>query len=280
VRFLVLFSDKQYGEMIEMIEVAHEALIRNWKQLKDWLKECREALRKKRKIEDVAEEWKYHKKSKDYLLQGRSLRDAIEFLQTQKNNSETLLSGLAKEFVKASRIRQRQGFLKIASIFAIFPLMGTLTIVHFFILNLAQSVLTSKECEQNPEVRPLLQYMIWTDHKDDLEEINLCKEILDGLNFQKATLFKAFFKWAYLKDANFKEAYLREVNFQEAYLESVDFSGANLRKANLQGSILYRTNIKDAKNITEAQITQAKLCKVMLPKNTNLDPNRDCREIL
>jgi hypothetical protein len=40
VRFLVLFSDKQYGEMIEMIEVAHEALIRNWKQLRDWLKEC------------------------------------------------------------------------------------------------------------------------------------------------------------------------------------------------------------------------------------------------
>jgi hypothetical protein len=61
VRFLVIFSDKQYGEMIEMIEVAHEALIRNWKQLRDWLKECREALRKKRKIEDAAEEWKSQK---------------------------------------------------------------------------------------------------------------------------------------------------------------------------------------------------------------------------
>ncbi|NEQ47585.1 MAG: ATP-binding protein [Leptolyngbya sp. SIOISBB] len=44
VRFLVTYATEDGGDMIE---VTHEALIRNWTQLQEWIAECREALRQK-----------------------------------------------------------------------------------------------------------------------------------------------------------------------------------------------------------------------------------------
>lgn len=102
-RFLTTSQNQQYGETIE---VTHEALIRSWSQLGDWLKENREALRQKQKIEQAAEEWVSQGKSKDYLLQGRPLRDAREFMKV--THREAVLSSLATEFVQVSR-RKQQG---------------------------------------------------------------------------------------------------------------------------------------------------------------------------
>jgi uncharacterized protein YjbI with pentapeptide repeats len=274
VRFLVLFSDKQYGEMIEMIEVAHEALIRNWKQLRDWLKECREALRKKRKIEDAAEEWKFHKKSKDYLLQGRSLRDAREFMQGA--NKETALSSLATEFVKISHRKQRQELLKSATFFCIFPAIGTLIAIHLFLLNLAQTILNSQECKQDSQVSLLLKYKIMTGDTNNLERINLCREDLSGINLKGLTLWKADFKWTVLEGANLQKAYLVGVDFKGANLENVDFSGALLENVNFDNSYLDDAELEKAKGMKIEQLNKANLCRTKLPKGLNLDPSRDC----
>jgi uncharacterized protein YjbI with pentapeptide repeats len=279
VRFLVIFSDKQYGEMIEMIEVAHEALIRNWKQLKDWLKECREALRKKRKIEDAAEEWKYHNKSKDYLLQGRSLRDAREFMQAAKQ--QVILSSLASDFLKASQRMQRKIFLKSAAIFCIFPAIGMLIATHFFLLNLAQTILTGedKECKQNREIPILIQYMILIRQKDNLEKVVLCNDKLSGLDLSGATLWRANFREAQLENTNFQRAFLVEADFRGANLRDADFSEASLAQANFQGSFLYRTKLRTAKKITDVQLEKSLLCKTEIPKQSKLEPDRDCKKL-
>ncbi|AFZ21769.1 nSTAND1 domain-containing NTPase [Allocoleopsis franciscana] len=275
VRFLVRFSDKQYGEMIEMIEVAHEALIRNWKQLRDWLKECREALRKKRKIEDAAEEWKHHKKSKDYLLQGRSLRDAREFMQA--HNSEISLSGLAKEFVKASRRKQLHGFLKIA----IIPFMGTLIPIHFFLLILAQTTIYREDakCQQNLEMSILVWYLVLTGQKDHLEEANFCNDNLSGLNLSGATLFRSNFRLSQLENTNFQKAFLVKANFQGANLRDADFSEASLQEADFKESILYGTDIRTAQKITDNQLESSLLCKTKIPAQSRLNPDRDCKKL-
>jgi uncharacterized protein YjbI with pentapeptide repeats len=279
VRFLVIFSDKQYGEMIEMIEVAHEALIRNWKQLKHWLKECREALRKKRKIEDAAEEWKYHQKSKDYLFQGRLLRDAREFMQTA--NKEITLSNLAMKFVKASQRRQRQFFLKSAAIFCIFPAIGTLIATHLFLLNLAQSILTSedKECKQNREIPILIQYMILIGQKDNLERMVFCNDNLSRLNLSGATLLRANFRAAQLVKTNFRKAFLAEADFQKANLSYTNFSEASLKEANFQGSFIYKTNFETAKELKQSQLEKSSICRAIFPRNFTLDSNRDCKKL-
>lgn len=273
VRFLVTAFDEAQGETIE---VAHEALIRNWAKLQEWIAECQEALRQKRKIEQDAEEWKDREKNSGYLLQGRPLRDAKEFMQSHNNHQETRLSGLATEFVKASLRRQKQGIMRVIAIFSVFPFIGTLAIAHFSLLYLAQIILRSEGCKQNPEIVPLLRYMILVGHKDNLEEINLCNEGLEGINFQEASLWRANFKWAYLKKANFRNSYLVEANFQEAYLELADFSGASLKEATFNGSVLYSANLENTKGLTEDRIKNAKLCDTKLPLNLSLDPNRDC----
>lgn len=65
-----------------IVDVAHEALIRNWSLLRQWLNENREALRQQRKIESGAQEWLDNANIKDYLLQGAKLAQAEDFCLT------------------------------------------------------------------------------------------------------------------------------------------------------------------------------------------------------
>jgi hypothetical protein len=312
VRFLVIFSDKQYGEMIEMIEVAHEALIRNWKQLKDWLNECREALRKKRKIEDAAEEWKYQKKSKDYLLQGRSLRDAREFMQAQNENTETALSGLATEFVKASQNKQKIDFIKkILTIFVCPSLLLTPLIFHFGTLFIAGKILYQKGCERNLMTDFFLKYQVNYGGQKELSGLNLCKEylslidlsgkklyLLSDADFSEADLSSARFFKSTVKNIRLDRAKLLNTNFQEAVLikssfQNVDFSEANIRKAIFIGGDFNNTSFKNNSLMEDAifirvdlsktdldvdNLSNIKICQSKLPTHINNINNRDCSD--
>jgi hypothetical protein len=66
---------------IAVIDVAHEALIRHWPLLRQWVDENRDALTKKRTFEENAQEWLEKDKSEDYLLRGAKLSEAIDFHQ-------------------------------------------------------------------------------------------------------------------------------------------------------------------------------------------------------
>ena len=178
-RFLTTSQNQQYGETIE---VTHEALIRSWSQLGDWLKENREALRQKQKIEQAAEEWASQGKSKDYLLQGRPLRDAREFMKTAQG--ETALSRLATEFMKASQRKQRRGLFKIVTLFSIFPTIGTLVIIHFALMAVTEILLSRKDCSPTPLLKELLWYKQKTGHKKRLSGIFLCGKNLNGINLE------------------------------------------------------------------------------------------------
>ncbi|MBU7581341.1 MAG: pentapeptide repeat-containing protein [Nostoc sp. TH1S01] len=244
VRFLATFSDEQSGEMIE---VAHEAMIRNWGQLQEWLTECQENLRKKRKIEQAAEEWLDKGKSQEYVLQGRSLRDAREFMQAQKDYRETALSSLAKEFVMASLRKQRGDRWKSTGVFIAFPLVGTLISLHFLVINIAQEILNSEKCEPNSEIQSMLQYMWLTGYKDKLKKVNLCQEILNGINLQNADLEGANFRGAKLQNSKFQGANLSDANFFEAKLIYTQLQGhTNLEGANMEDAILDGAKLQDA----------------------------------
>lgn len=90
-----------------IIDVAHEALIRHWKKLRQWVNESRIALRIKRTIEEDAREWEQKGKVADYLLQGLKLTEAEGFLE---NYADSLpLSNLSQALIAASRAeRDRQ----------------------------------------------------------------------------------------------------------------------------------------------------------------------------
>jgi WD40 repeat protein/ABC-type dipeptide/oligopeptide/nickel transport system ATPase component len=90
----------------EVIDVAHEALIRNWSLLRDWLNTNRDRLRRQRRIELTAQEWESTGKQShgDYLLQGLRLRDAEDFLRSYPDD----LSALAQQYIAVSQAAARR----------------------------------------------------------------------------------------------------------------------------------------------------------------------------
>lgn len=91
-----------------------------------------------------------------------------------------------------------------------------------------------------------------------LNSSNLKNSIMRGTNFTQAEL----------KKSNLQNADMRDANIAEADLEGTNFQGADLAGANLQGAV----------NLTEEQLTAAKLCRTTFPNGITLDPNRDCAE--
>ena len=104
----------------EIIEVAHEALIREWPTLQDWIKESQSALRVQRQLTRAATEWKTHNFDRSYLYQGARLALALE--QAKKQDLE--LDSLARDFLGASEQAARR-----SRVFTIASLVTVTTIV-------------------------------------------------------------------------------------------------------------------------------------------------------
>ncbi len=109
-----------------VVDIVHEALIRDWSRLHQWLDEKREATRIQEQIEDAAEEW--HNQGilnkTAFLLQGLTLAEAQNYLQ---NHSIQNLSSLAQEFLsKSIQHHRNQRWFQIGGL-AI--LIGVLSIV-------------------------------------------------------------------------------------------------------------------------------------------------------
>jgi formylglycine-generating enzyme required for sulfatase activity len=86
-------------------EVAHEALIREWRTLRKWLDEDRESLRTHRHLTESAEEWVRRGKETSDLYRGGRLKQ----LQGWTKEQGTALSSLEREFVKASQnVKKRE----------------------------------------------------------------------------------------------------------------------------------------------------------------------------
>jgi len=80
------------------LEVAHEALIREWPTLRKWLDEDREALRVRRALTDAAQEWQKLNRDEGVLYRGAKLMQAKGYAESHPNT----LSTLEAEFVRAA----------------------------------------------------------------------------------------------------------------------------------------------------------------------------------
>ena len=111
-----LVVTSQNAAQQETVEVVHEALIRNWLQLRQWINEDRDAIRTARKIEEAAKEWANRGKPNDvaYLLQGTKLVEAENFLKNQSTNFP--FSENAQIFIKTSIRKRKIRRLSLASI--------------------------------------------------------------------------------------------------------------------------------------------------------------------
>jgi hypothetical protein len=83
----------------DVAEVAHEALIREWPTLRNWLEENREGLRLHRHLTVTAQEWDASKRDPSMLYRGARLAQALEWAAEHAND----LNMLERSFIDESK---------------------------------------------------------------------------------------------------------------------------------------------------------------------------------
>ena len=93
---LIVTSDENG---VPVVDIAHEALIRHWDKLREWVNAEREAIKLKRNIEKAAKEWENNGKIEDlaFLWQGSKLDAAKSYV------GSVPLSTLELEFIQVSK---------------------------------------------------------------------------------------------------------------------------------------------------------------------------------
>lgn len=88
----------------QTVELAHEALIRNWKRLREWLNEDREFLLWRQRTRIQVEQWNVHQRDAGYLLRGAALSEGEQWFIGRPKDLVTD----EQEFLAASLELRRQ----------------------------------------------------------------------------------------------------------------------------------------------------------------------------
>jgi WD40 repeat protein/serine/threonine protein kinase/two-component SAPR family response regulator/energy-coupling factor transporter ATP-binding protein EcfA2 len=86
------------------VEVAHEALLREWPRLRDWLVESRHDVRMQRLLAAAAAEWQQAEKDAGYLLRGSRL----DLFEQWVESSSVALTADERAFLQASSTARQQ----------------------------------------------------------------------------------------------------------------------------------------------------------------------------
>jgi tetratricopeptide (TPR) repeat protein len=82
----------------QMVEIVHEALVRRWPRLNQWLEEDREILVWRQRLGFIIREWQQTGRDDGFLLRGSLLDEARLWLSRRSND----LTSAEKEFISAS----------------------------------------------------------------------------------------------------------------------------------------------------------------------------------
>lgn len=98
-RVLALFTDRRLLTVgAATVEVAHEALLREWPRLRGWIEEDREDLRLQRSLTSDAQEWRRLDRDGGALYRGARLTEAMQW----RARGDRPVSDVEREFLAAS----------------------------------------------------------------------------------------------------------------------------------------------------------------------------------
>ncbi len=123
-KYRLLTFDYEPGTRIPTVEVAHEALIRVWGRLHDWLDTSREELRLHRRLSNSTVEWINSQRDASFLASGSRLIQfeplgASPIIKLTPDESAYLWSSIAARQSAALRIRNSIIALSIFALFAL-----------------------------------------------------------------------------------------------------------------------------------------------------------------
>jgi uncharacterized protein YjbI with pentapeptide repeats len=268
-RLVVTGRDEQTKETVEVV---HEALIREWERLREWMKSDRKKLIQKQEIEDAAKRWGDRGKGKDYLLGGKVLTEARAFHKEEGRN--LLLSDLAKELIEYSLRERRTRIFKTVQILTLSFLV---TFVGFILVwrrvNEQKALetiagagkrealkLLSDGCQKRKSLRWIPDYLaiLLFDSCVNLNGADLRSVNLIGINLRSVNLSDTSLSYAYLSKADLSSAYLNDTDLSGAYLNGANLSDAHLNGANLSNAHLDDANLSGA-NLTGTYLRAANL---------------------
>src|SRR5207253_3108799 len=126
IRARLVTSNTMAGSAV--LEVSHEALIREWPRLAGWLQEAREDIRLQQKISEDVTSWQARGKSKDRLYRGPQLVEAKAWARRNSPSRNELA------FLQASRRRRIQFGISVLAI--VLVLLATAGFAGWFRLHL------------------------------------------------------------------------------------------------------------------------------------------------
>ncbi len=103
-RYRLLTFDRDPVTRSPTVEVAHEALLREWPRLRGWLEEGRDDIRLQRLLASAAAEWRGAGQEEGYLLHGARL----SYYESWAAGSGVTLTGEERAFLEASLSARRE----------------------------------------------------------------------------------------------------------------------------------------------------------------------------
>ena len=122
-RYRLLTFDRDMQTRERTIEVAHEALIREWTRLRGWLDENREELRLERRLTTASDEWRTAGRNPDFLASGTRLTQFeeltrsgkltinpgdLEYIRASVEKREKQQASEARQQIEDERMKRRQ----------------------------------------------------------------------------------------------------------------------------------------------------------------------------
>jgi serine/threonine protein kinase/WD40 repeat protein len=101
--YRMLALDTDPATRTPTVELAHEALLREWERLRAWLTEAHDAIKVQRQLTAMAEEWRMADEDASFLARGSRLTQ----FETWRVETTLALSHIEREFLDAS-LTQRQ----------------------------------------------------------------------------------------------------------------------------------------------------------------------------
>jgi uncharacterized protein YjbI with pentapeptide repeats len=268
------------SQVAEVVDIAHESLIRHWPLLKGWIDEKRKDTLQIRKLDARAKDWEEANRLEDYLLIGSNLQESIK-LQEKQEILEIYFSDLMNEFIAASRrnwcleklkSHKELGEDELDAVRAELDnsdLSGAnLSGANLSGANLSGANLSGANLSGANLSDTTLSAI-------DLNNANLTRTQFYRADLTGATLGEAMLTMATLIGARLKHTNLRNSDLSHSHLIGADLSGANLSGANLSGANLNQTNLSGADlsgaDLSQAKLSQANLREVIVTNKTQLD---------
>jgi len=96
--YRLLFLDNDPATRSPTVELAHEAILREWERLREWLNEARDDIRLQRMLAVLSKEWRENNEKNSFLLRGSRLKE----FETWVAETELALTPKEHQYLAAS----------------------------------------------------------------------------------------------------------------------------------------------------------------------------------